>query len=389
MFDGSVQGSESQNSEFKLEFQDELPSLSSTASCPSYPSQPKAPPSRAPSCSLANFQESGNHKQATSEKSGQAFDVTQIYLREIGQTPLPTAADEVYYARCALQGDARSKRRMIESNLRLVVKISRRYINRGMALLDLIEEGNLGLIHAVEKFDPERGFRFSTYATWWIRQGIERGLMNQARTIRLPVHVTKELNSVLRKAQQLATRKARDPSAEEIAAEVGKTVPEIKRLLRLSEKVTSADAPILADGEITLQDTFAADNDQGPDNLLQNSELRQRLGNWLHQLPDRHREILSRRFGLNGYDSDTLENVGSAIGLTRERVRQIQIEALKKLKSIISRMVLHGISLPCSIESVTGISGFPEDENTDYLKVSPSWIPVGSGPLTPVLASER
>ena len=389
MFDGSVQGSESQNSEFKLEFQDELPSLSSTASCPSYPSQPKAPPSRAPSCSLANFQESGNRKQAISEKSGQAFDVTQIYLREIGQTPLHTAAEEVYYARCALQGDARSKRRMIESNLRLVVKISRRYINRGMALLDLIEEGNLGLIHAVKKFDPERGFRFSTYATWWIRQGIERGLMNQARTIRLPVHVTKELNSVLRKAQQLATRKARDPSAEEIAAEVGKTVPEIKRLLRLSEKVTSADAPILADGEITLQDTFAADNDQGPDNLLQNSELRQRLGNWLHQLPDRHREILSRRFGLNGYDSDTLENVGSAIGLTRERVRQIQIEALKKLKSIISRMVLHGISLPCSIESVTGISGFPEDENTDYLKVSPSWIPVGSGPLTPVLASER
>ena len=337
MFDGSEQGSESQNSEFKLEFQDELPSLSSTASCPSYPSQPKAPPSRAPSCSLANFQESGNRKQATSEKSGQAFDVTQIYLREIGQTPLPTAAEEVYYARCALQGDARSKRRMIESNLRLVVKISRRYINRGMALLDLIEEGNLGLIHAVKKFDPERGFRFSTYATWWIRQGIERGLMNQARTIRLPVHVTKELNSVLRKAQQLATRKARDPSAEEIAAEVGKTVPEIKRLLRLSEKVTSADAPILADGEITLQDTFAADNGQGPDNLLQNSELRQRLGNWLHQLPDRHREILSRRFGLNGYGSDTLENVGSAIGLTRERVRQIQIEALKKLKSIISR----------------------------------------------------
>lgn len=337
MFDGSAQGSESQSSEFKLESQDELPSLTSTSSCRSYPPQPKRPPSRAPSCSLANFQESGDRNQATSEKSGQAFDVTQIYLREIGYTPLLTATEEVYYARCALQGDARSKRRMIESNLRLVVKIARRYIHRGMALLDLIEEGNLGLIHAVGKFDPERGFRFSTYATWWIRQGIERGLMNQARTIRLPVHVTKELNSVLRKTQQLATRKARDPSAEEIAAEVGKTVPEIERLLRLSEKVTSADAPILADGEITLQDTFAADNGQGPDNLLQIAELSQRLGNWLHQLPERHREILSRRFGLNGYDSDTLENVGSAIGLTRERVRQIQIEALKKLKSIISR----------------------------------------------------
>jgi RNA polymerase nonessential primary-like sigma factor len=161
--------------------------------------------------------------------------------------------------------------------------------------------------------------------------------MNQARTIRLTVHVTKELNAVLRRAQQLATRKARDPSAEEIAAEVGKTVTKINRLLRLNERVTSADAPILAAGEITLQDTFAADNGHGPDNLLQISELSQRLNSWLHQLPERHREILSRRFGLNGYESETLENVGRAIGLTRERVRQIQIEALKKLKSIIGR----------------------------------------------------
>ena len=337
MFDDSLQGSESQNTEFRLEIQDDLPSLASTASCLAYPPQLKIPPSPALSFSLPNFQASGDRKQAIIEKSKQAIDVTQIYLREIGYTPLLTATEEVYYARCALLGDARSKQRMIESNLRLVVKIARRYINRGMALLDLIEEGNLGLIHAVEKFDPERGFRFSTYATWWIRQGVERGLMNQARTIRLPVHVTKELNSVLRKAQQLAARKARDPSAEEIAAEVGKTVPEIKRLLRLSEKVTSADAPITADGEITLQDTFTADNGQGPDNLLQNSELSQRLGNWLHQLPARHREILARRYGLNGYDSETLENVGRAIGLTRERVRQIQIEALKKLKSIIGQ----------------------------------------------------
>ncbi len=337
MFDGSLQANESQNSESKLEFLDELPSLSSTASSLSCPQPLKVSSSQALSFSQPNFREPNDRKQITTEKSSQAFDVTQIYLREIGCTPLLTATEEVCYARCALQGDARSKQRMIESNLRLVVKIARRYINRGMALLDLIEEGNLGLIHAVEKFDPERGFRFSTYATWWIRQGIERGLMNQARTIRLPVHVTKELNAVLRKAQQLATRKARDPSAEEIAAEVGKTVTKIKRLLHLNERVTSADAPILADGEITLQDTFAADNGHGPDNLLQISELSQRLNSWLHQLPERHREILSRRFGLNGYESETLENVGRAIGLTRERVRQIQIEALKKLKSIIGR----------------------------------------------------
>jgi RNA polymerase nonessential primary-like sigma factor len=200
MFDGSLQANESQNSESKLEFLDELPSLSSTASSLSCPQPLKVSSSQALSFSQPNFREPNDRKQITTEKSSQAFDVTQIYLREIGYTPLLTATEEVCYARCALQGDARSKQRMIEGNLRLVVKIARRYINRGMALLDLIEEGNFGLIQAVEKFDPERGFRFSTYATWWIRQGIERGLMNQARTIRLPVHVTKELNSVLRKA---------------------------------------------------------------------------------------------------------------------------------------------------------------------------------------------
>ena len=284
-----------------------------------------------------SLRHNGKRARTTTSNAYPSFDVTELYLREISNSSLLSASEEVFYARRALLGDEGSKQRMIESNLRLVVKIARRYINRGMVLLDLIEEGNLGLIHAVDKFDPERGFRFSTYATWWIRQGIERGLMNQARTIRLPVHVVKELNSMLRKAQQLGNRKARDPTVEEIAAEVGKSVSEIRRLLRLAEKVTSADAPILGDGEITLQDTFAAENGQGPAKLLQNSELSQQLTSWLYQLPDKHREVLARRFGLNGYDSDTLENVGNAIGLTRERVRQIQIDGLKKLKLIIGR----------------------------------------------------
>jgi RNA polymerase nonessential primary-like sigma factor len=264
-------------------------------------------------------------------------DATQLYLKEIGYTPLLSAEEEIYFARRALNGDDASRNRMIESNLRLVVKIARRYINRGLSLLDLVEEGNLGLIHAVEKFDPEKGFRFSTYATWWIRQNIERGLMNQTRTIRLPVHVVKELNVYLRAERELANKTEKEPTLEEIAALVEKPVDDVKKMMALNEKVTSADAPVASDSERTVVDTLSDETEKGPCGDFQSSELESCITGWMNELSEKQKEVLSRRFGLNGYDSDTLENVGLEIGLTRERVRQIQIEALKRLKIIMSR----------------------------------------------------
>lgn len=183
------------------------------------------------------------------DASAKSLDATQMYLSEIGFSPLLTAEEEVLYARRALRGDEAARKRMIESNLRLVVKISRRYSNRGLALLDLIEEGNLGLIRAVEKFDPERGFRFSTYATWWIRQTIERALMNQTRTIRLPIHVVKELNIYLRTARELSQRLDHEPTPEEIALELDRPVDDVTKMLRLNERISSVDTPIGGDGD--------------------------------------------------------------------------------------------------------------------------------------------
>ncbi|MCB1670626.1 MAG: RNA polymerase sigma factor RpoS [Gammaproteobacteria bacterium] len=264
-------------------------------------------------------------------------DVTRLYLREIGASPLLSASEEARLARLAREGDAVSRDRMIESNLRLVVKIARRYLNRGLSLLDLIEEGNLGLIRAVEKFDPGRGFRFSTYATWWIRQNIERGLMNQVRTVRLPVHVVKELNVCLRARRELLQQCAREPSADEVATRAARPVATVKRLLALDEKVTALDDPQNTEAELHEGRGPVGQPEWQPDGLIQDHQVAERLHLWLQELPPRHREVLIRRFGLNGYRVETLENVGAEIGLTRERVRQIQIEALKQLKQILGR----------------------------------------------------
>jgi RNA polymerase nonessential primary-like sigma factor len=268
------------------------------------------------------------------------LDATQIYLSEIGFSPLLTAEEEVYFSRLSLKGDEPSRKRMIESNLRLVVKIARRYNNRGLPLLDLIEEGNLGLIRAVEKFDPERGFRFSTYATWWIRQTIERAIMNQTRTIRLPIHVVKELNIYLRASRELIQKLDHEPTAEDIAEHLDKPVTDVNKMLRLNERIASVDTPFTGDSEKALLDVIADEKSAGPENYLQSDDMSNNIVHWLNELNNKQKEVLARRFGLLGYEPATLEDVGSEIGLTRERVRQIQVEALKRLRDILSQQNL-------------------------------------------------
>jgi RNA polymerase nonessential primary-like sigma factor len=271
-------------------------------------------------------------KEKTTAKIHKDLDATQLYLNEIGFSPLLSADEEVYFARQALRGVASGRKRMIESNLRLVVKISRRYLNRGLSLLDLIEEGNLGLIRAVEKFDPERGFRFSTYATWWIRQTVERAIMNQTRTIRLPIHVVTDLNVYLRAARELSQKLDHEPTHEEIAQLLDKPVDDVKRMMGLNERVTSIDTPLGLDSDRSVLDTIADDRQADPAEQLQDSDLRENIDHWLSELTEKQREVISRRFGLRGYEMSTLEEVGLEIGLTRERVRQIQVEALKRLR---------------------------------------------------------
>jgi RNA polymerase nonessential primary-like sigma factor len=284
-------------------------------------------------------------KISSSRSAKKSLDATQLYLDEIGYSPLLSAEEERYFARLALSGDEAGRRRMIESNLRLVVKISRRYINRGLTLLDLIEEGNLGLMHAVEKFDPERGFRFSTYATWWIRQTIERGIMNQTRTIRLPIHVVKELNVYLRAARVLTQKLDHEPSAEEIAEMLDKPAKDVTRMLRLNQRVLSVDTPLGPDSDRAVLDTIADTHDCDPSSLLQKSDIKDSILEWLEELSDKQCEVVSRRFGLRGYESSTLEEVGREIGLTRERVRQIQVEALRRLRTIMETQGLSSESL--------------------------------------------
>ncbi|MFC1236996.1 RNA polymerase sigma factor RpoS [Vibrio sp. DW001] len=279
------------------------------------------------------------------EVTAKSLDATQLYLGEIGFSPLLTAEEEVLYARRALRGDEAARKRMIESNLRLVVKISRRYSNRGLALLDLIEEGNLGLIRAVEKFDPERGFRFSTYATWWIRQTIERALMNQTRTIRLPIHVVKELNIYLRTARELSQKLDHEPTAEEIAEKLDKPVSDVSKMLRLNERVSSVDTPIGGDGEKVLLDIIPDTNHSDPEVSTQDDDIKNSLIDWLDELNPKQKEVLARRFGLLGYEPSTLEEVGREISLTRERVRQIQVEGLRRLREILLKQGLNMESL--------------------------------------------
>lgn len=268
-----------------------------------------------------------------------ATDPTQIYLGEIGYSPLLTPEQEVYYARLVQKGDAKARAKMIESNLRLVVKIARRYYNRGLEFLDLIEEGNLGLLRAVEKFDPERGFRFSTYATWWIRQTIERAIMNQTRTIRLPIHVVRELNMYLSAARELLKKTEHVPSYQEIADAVHKPVEDVKSMMELNERTISLDTIIGSENNAgrPLMEAIADKSKTDPAELIADEHVIKHLEDCLHELNEKQQEVLSRRFGLAGYDRQTLEEVGEAIGLTRERVRQIQMNGLKALREIMQK----------------------------------------------------
>lgn len=294
---------------------------------------------------LKSAEVAGIAKATTEQTFSKTLDATQMYLSEIGFSPLLSAEEEVHFARMAQRGEDAGRKRMIESNLRLVVKIARRYLNRGLSLLDLIEEGNLGLIRAVEKFDPERGFRFSTYATWWIRQTIERAIMNQTRTIRLPIHVVKELNVYLRAARELTQKLDHEPSAEEIADLLDKPVADVKKMLKLNERVTSVDTPLSTDSDKTVLDTIADKHISDPQALLQDSDMRASISAWLLELSEKQREVIARRFGLLGHEPNTLEMVGHEIGLTRERVRQIQVEALKRLRGILEKQGLSSESV--------------------------------------------
>lgn len=264
-------------------------------------------------------------------------DVTQLYLTQIGAKPLLTPDEELATARLVCQGDFAARQRMIEHNLRLVVNIAKHYLNRGIPLLDLVEEGNLGLIHALEKFDPERGFRFSTYATWWIRQNIERGIMNQSRTIRLPVHVVKEINVVLRAMRHLESADKRDSTVERVAALIDRPVEDVRRILSLNEHIASLDTPLEIDPNHTIGEIIADESGADPETLLQESEIGSLVDDWLAQLSERQRSVIERRYGLNGADVATLDAIAGDLGLTRERVRQIQMEALDRLRKILKR----------------------------------------------------
>ena len=259
-------------------------------------------------------------------------DPVRMYLKEIGKVPLLSAEEEIELAKRMAEGDEEAKKRLAEANLRLVVSVAKRYVGRGMLFLDLIQEGNLGLIKAVEKFDYEKGFKFSTYATWWIRQAITRAIADQARTIRIPVHMVETINKLIRVSRQLLQELGREPSPEEIAAELDMPVERVREILKISQEPVSLETPIGEEEDSHLGDFIQDDNVPVPAEAAAATLLKEQLGEVLNTLTDREQKVLRLRFGMNDGRARTLEEVGKEFDVTRERIRQIEAKALRKLR---------------------------------------------------------
>lgn len=269
-----------------------------------------------------------------------AADAIKLYLKEIQKSTLLTAAGERELAGLIAQGDEAARARMIESNLRLVVKIAKRYMNRGLPFLDLIEEGNMGLIKAVEKFKVSKGCRFSTYATWWVRQSIERALVNQSRTIRLPVHVADDINKLIKISRELVQRLKRDPSFEEIAEAMGADVAHVRRMMILLKKTYSIEHPMGDNSDYSLIDTIEDKNLLDPGRVIEDLDRFSHVLEWMEELSENEQEILSLRFGLNDREPQTLDTIGRKFGVTRERIRQIEAKSLAKLRKTLEEQML-------------------------------------------------
>ncbi|HTQ68915.1 MAG TPA: sigma-70 family RNA polymerase sigma factor [Solirubrobacteraceae bacterium] len=263
-----------------------------------------------------------------------SLDSLRLYLRAIGRVPLLSADDEVALAKRIERGDMAAKQHMVEANLRLVVSIAKGYVGRGLTLLDLIQEGSLGLIRAVEKFDYRRGYKFSTYATWWIRQAVTRSLADKARTIRIPVHMVERLNKLIHAERRLVQQLGRDPSAAELAAELGCTVPEVKEVLRITQQPVSLEKPVGEEDDSALADFIEDDSAESPFEIASEALRKENVSRVLASLPTREREVIELRYGIVGGRPRTLEEVGRAFNITRERVRQIENRTLKKLQSL-------------------------------------------------------